>query len=51
LPLWLQFRPSWYRRLYLVSHECSLSGAETLTRGIELVLKEHKQKEKGKTNT
>jgi excisionase family DNA binding protein len=51
LPLWLQFRQSWYRRLYLVSTECSLTAAETLTRGIELVLKEHKEKEKSKRST
>jgi len=46
LPLWLQFSPSWYRRLYLISSQCSLSAAETLTRGIELVLKEHKATKK-----
>jgi excisionase family DNA binding protein len=44
LPLWLQFNPIWYRRLYLISQKCSLSAAETLTRGIELVLKEHQEK-------
>lgn len=41
LPLWLQFSPIWYRHLYLVANTCSLTAAETLTRGIELVLKEH----------
>ncbi|MDQ1469357.1 MAG: Helix-turn-helix domain [Bryobacterales bacterium] len=40
LPLWLQFRPQWYRRLYFIANECSLSAGETLTRGMELVLKE-----------
>jgi excisionase family DNA binding protein len=44
LPLWLQFDPRWYRRLYLISQQCSLTAAETLTRGIELVLKEHQEK-------
>jgi excisionase family DNA binding protein len=44
LPLWLQFDPRWYRRLYLISQQCSLTAAETLTRGIELVLKEHDEK-------
>lgn len=43
MPLWLQFSPRWYRRLYLVSKECSLSAAEVLTRGIELVLAESKK--------
>ena len=46
LPLWLQFDPKWYRRLYLISHQCSLTAAETLTRGIELVLKENQDKTK-----
>ena len=46
LPLWLQFNPRWYRRLYLISQQCSLTAAETLTRGMELVLKENKEKEK-----
>jgi excisionase family DNA binding protein len=44
LPLWLQFDPKWYRRLYLISNKCSLSAAETLTRGMELVLVENKNK-------
>jgi excisionase family DNA binding protein len=46
LPLWLQFNPTWYRRLYLISQKCSLSAAETLTRGMELVLKEHQDQKK-----
>jgi excisionase family DNA binding protein len=46
LPLWLQFTPMWYRRLYMVSNQCALSAAETLTRGIELVLKEHQEMRK-----
>ena len=44
LPLWLQFSPTWYRRLYLISNRCSLTAAETLTQGMELVLKEHTSK-------
>jgi excisionase family DNA binding protein len=46
LPLWLQFDPRWYRRLYLISNKCSLTAAEILTRGMELVLKENEQREK-----
>ena len=46
LPLWLQFKPSWYRRLYLIARTCSLSAGETLTQGMELVLKENKAKQK-----
>jgi excisionase family DNA binding protein len=41
LPLWLQFDRRWYRRLYLIASKCSLNAAEILTRGMELVLKEH----------
>jgi len=44
MPLWLQFKPQWYRRLYTISSRCSLSAAEVLTRGMELVLKESKEK-------
>ena len=46
LPLWLQFKPSWYRRLYVVAKTCSLTAGETLTHGIELVLKETQAKQK-----
>lgn len=46
MPLWLQFNSRWYRRLYLISNRCSLTAAETLTRGMELVLKETKDKQK-----
>jgi len=46
LPVWLQFSPHWYRRLYLVSSRCSLTASETLTQGIELVLKQHTDNDK-----
>ncbi len=46
LPLWLQFDAPWYRRLYLISNRCSLSAAEVLTRGMELVLRDQEKRQK-----
>jgi excisionase family DNA binding protein len=51
LPLWLQFDRAWYRRLYLIASKCSLSAAQILTDGMELVLKEHNEQKHQRAGT
>lgn len=44
VPIWFHFQRRWYLRLKTVAEECGLSMEEVLTRGVKLVLKEHRGK-------
>ncbi len=44
VPVWFDLPARFYRNLQRVADECGLSMAQTLSRGIRLVLKEHRGK-------
>jgi hypothetical protein len=44
VPIWFHFERRWYLRLNAIAKECGLSMEEVLSRGVKLVLKEHREK-------
>lgn len=43
LPVWLHFKPRWYRRLKAIAEECGVTMAEVVSSGVELYLKEFRK--------